>query len=585
MKKYLIWLWMVSLAAFNVAAQVTEIHTFENVNKSIPDGNPAGVADTKIVPSSITSIAGVKVRLQVTGEFNGDLYGYITHDTGLTILLNRPGRTAASASGYADSGLDVTFDDSAANGDIHLYGTVVTPAPGSPLTGIWQPDGRKVSPITATDASPRTTTLGEFTGLDAAGNWTLFLADLESGGVHQLDSWELELTGQATPGITWPTPDAITYGATLSAAQLNASAGVAGTFTYAPPAGTVLSAGEDQTLSVTFTPTDTASYAVANADVLIDVLPAPLTITALNDSKTYGSPNPPLAASYSGFVNGDGAGDLDTPVVLTTTATPGSPVGSYPITANGAADANYEITFVPGTLTVDPAGLTITANDAARSYGAANPALTVAYSGFVNGDDPGDLDTPPGITTPATPASPTGSYPINPAGAADANYSITLVAGTLTINPAGLTITANNQSRTYGSANPTLTASYSGFVNGDDAGDLDTQVSLSTTATVGSPVGSYPITASGAADANYAITFGNGTLTVNPAALQITANNQAKTYGSANPTLTASYSGFVNGDDAGDLDTAASLSTSARAASGMSSSGRNPRGRDKPTPG
>src|SRR6185436_6582875 len=76
---------------------------------------------------------------------------------------------------------------------------------------------------------------------------------------------------RATPAITWSAPAAITYGTALGAAQLNATASVPGTFAYLPPAGTVLSAGAAQTLSVTFTPTDTAHYAVATASVPITV--------------------------------------------------------------------------------------------------------------------------------------------------------------------------------------------------------------------------------------------------------------------------------------------------------------------------
>ena len=69
---------------------------------------------------------------------------------------------------------------------------------------------------------------------------------------------------KATPAITWATPAAITYGTALSAAQLNASSTVAGTFVYTPAAGTVLTAGS-QTLSVTFTPTDSTDYNTATA--------------------------------------------------------------------------------------------------------------------------------------------------------------------------------------------------------------------------------------------------------------------------------------------------------------------------------
>jgi Flp pilus assembly CpaE family ATPase len=75
---------------------------------------------------------------------------------------------------------------------------------------------------------------------------------------------------KATPIITWPAPAAISYGNPLSAVQLNATALVPGTFVYTPAAGTVLTAGT-QTLSVTFTPRDTADYTTAQATVSVVV--------------------------------------------------------------------------------------------------------------------------------------------------------------------------------------------------------------------------------------------------------------------------------------------------------------------------
>ncbi|PYR35619.1 MAG: hypothetical protein DMF93_21420, partial [Acidobacteria bacterium] len=81
------------------------------------------------------------------------------------------------------------------------------------------------------------------------------------------------------PAITWPAPADIVYGAALGAAQLNASTSVPGTFVYTPPAGTVLSAGAAQTLSVTFTPSDIASYATSTKTVAINVLRATPVVT------------------------------------------------------------------------------------------------------------------------------------------------------------------------------------------------------------------------------------------------------------------------------------------------------------------
>jgi HYDIN/CFA65/VesB family protein len=99
----------------------------------------------------------------------------------------------------------------------------------------------------------------------------------------------LLVVNKATPTITWPTPSAITYGTALSATQLDATASVAGTFVYSPASGTVLGAGT-QTLSTTFTPTDTTDYGTATTSVLLTVNKATPTITWSTPSAiTYGT--------------------------------------------------------------------------------------------------------------------------------------------------------------------------------------------------------------------------------------------------------------------------------------------------------
>ena len=130
---------------------------------------------------------------------------------------------------------------------------------------------------------------------------------------------------QATPTITWSNPANIVYGTALSATQLDAtsswtvggvSGSVAGTFTYTPAAGTVLGAGNNQTLSVTFTPTDTTDYTTASATATINVLQATPTITWANPANiVYGTAlsATQLDASSSwtvGGVNGERAGDV-----------------------------------------------------------------------------------------------------------------------------------------------------------------------------------------------------------------------------------------------------------------------------------
>ena len=93
---------------------------------------------------------------------------------------------------------------------------------------------------------------------------------------------------KATPTITWATPAAITYGTALSGTQLDATASVPGTFTYTPAAGTVLSAGT-QTLSVTFTPTDTTDYNAAPPTVQLLVAGHPDVTWPTPGAITYGT--------------------------------------------------------------------------------------------------------------------------------------------------------------------------------------------------------------------------------------------------------------------------------------------------------
>jgi hypothetical protein len=184
------------------------------------------------------------------------------------------------------------------------------------------------------------------------------------------------------------------------------------------------------------------------------VTPAPLTIMADDQTKVYGAPLPALTASYSGFINGDSPASLATLPTLTTTATPTSHVAGnpYSITVIGATAANYAISYVPGTLTVTPAPLTITADNQTKVYGAALPALTASYSSFVNGDTSASLSTPPTLSTSAMATSPAGSYPITASGAEDADYTIGYVPGTLTIYQAGTVvgITASSPTSVFG---------------------------------------------------------------------------------------------------------------------------------------
>jgi streptogramin lyase len=159
--------------------------------------------------------------------------------------------------------------------------------------------------------------------------------------------------------------------------------------------------------------------------------------------------------------------------------------------------------------------LTVTAADASRVYGAANPVFTASASGALSGDT-----FTLTASTVATPSSAAGTYSIVPTatGANLANYNVVYVNGILTVAKASLAVTPNNQSVVAGAAIPTLTATITGFVNGDTSSVVSGVPALTTAATSSSPAGAYPINAAVGtlAASNYTFTFGTGTLTITP---------------------------------------------------------------------
>ena len=142
-----------------------------------------------------------------------------------------------------------------------------------------------------------------------------------------------------TPVVTWLTPG-ITYGDPLGSSQLNASADVPGNFRYLPARARSWALA---IIAIRCICSQRPRECVRRRDCDLRVEKALLTVRADNKTREQGEPNPPLTASYEGFVAGETAASLDTPATLATMATTDSPPGTYPITATDAADANYDI--------------------------------------------------------------------------------------------------------------------------------------------------------------------------------------------------------------------------------------------------
>ena len=514
-----------------------------------------------------------------------------------------------------------------------------------------------------------------------------FVSDAQLAGSNGTNNLIVE---KATPAVIWANPADIVYGTALDSTQLNAISPVPGSFVYTPAAGTVLNAGNNQTLSTAFTPADTANYNTVLKEVSINVLKATATITLSNLSQDFdgtpksvgtstspaglstvnvtydGSATAPTNAgshavvatldnpNYQGTATGTLVINKVAPTVtangvtctysgspceatgtakgvdgtdlgaVTLTYTPGgsAPVnaGDYTVVASiaetanhlagtsapadvkvnkatpvinwanpsaivygtplGAAQLNATATLgaggpvVGGAYTYSPAAgtvlsvgngqtlhvdfaptdtsnfnnasknvtinvvratLTIKTVDASKVYGQPNPAFTVTYSGFENGDGPSSLGGALTFTTAATQTSNAGVYPVTPGGLTSANYAINFVAGNLTINKAPLTVTANNAAKILGAPNPTFTASYSGFVLGQNQSVLGGTLTFTTPATQTSPVGVYTVTPSGLTSNNYAITYVNGTLSITYGVCALYDPEQAAQSGSTIP--------------------------------------------------
>src|SRR5262249_8620202 len=142
--------------------------------------------------------------------------------------------------------------------------------------------------------------------------------------------------------------------------------------------------------------------------------------------------------------------------------------GSHQVTAVYTSD-NPQVTgsqtVTPLSQSVAQATLTVTASNAARLYGAADPPFTAMITAFVNGGTlaTSDVTGSPSVTAPAPPTSAVGTVTITAAHGtlASTNYTFTFVTGTLTINKAHLTVKADNQNKTYdGAAFTAFTVSF-----------------------------------------------------------------------------------------------------------------------------
>ena len=244
----------------------------------------------------------------------------------------------------------------------------------------------------------------------------------------------------------------------------------------------------------------------------------PLTITAEDKNKAFGTADPDFTVTYSGFVNNETAategvfeGELDFD------RAEGEDPGTYAITPKGLTAKNYAITFAPGTLTINTATILVTPKAGqTKTYGEEDPILEYTVSPASLSGKVTDVNLTRDL------GNDVGTYAIGgTAKSNDSKYTVEVATNVnFEITPATLTFTADDQIMEQGGDLPTTwTYTVKGLTNGDDDAIIDAAPTFSTTAD-GTVLGQFditnenPATIDAAKAANYTIVYKSGKLSV-----------------------------------------------------------------------
>jgi len=357
------------------------------------------------------------------------------------------------------------------------------------------------------------------------------------------------------PVVTGDMVNCAATSGTFNSSQVATATAVTATVTIS---GT---AASNYTLGAAGTST-TSTSATATAHITTAAVTATLTAANKTYDGTTTEPNA-MSCSLTGVLSGDTAnvtctatgGTFNTSQVATanlvtaTVTISGTSASDYTVGATGTTISSTSATT---TAHITAAAASVTPAAASKTYGAADPAFTGTLTGFLVADGVTATYTrTAGQTVTGSPY--TISATLSPTSVLG-NYNITYNTANFTITPASLTITASSSPMIYGGPVPPITASYSGFVNGDTAASLTTQPNCVTSATSSSPVSGNPYASacSGAVGSNYTISYSTGVVTVMQATTTITVSS------SVNPstfmqlvtftaTVTPQYSGTPTG--------------------------------------
>jgi hypothetical protein len=533
----------------NAGANQTLIATFHssdpnytNASKSVTitvvKANPV-IAWTKpvsIVYGTPLSLAQLNATASVPGTF--------VYSPAIGTILNAGNTqtlsvhfTPSDANNYESASAATTIDVAKAPQTIAwsspspiVYGTLLGPAQLNATVSVIGP-----SPAGALTYAPPAGTL-----LQAGAAQTLTVSAAATPNYDAASASVSIDVLQAKPILTWRQPSPIIYGTLLGTAQLDATANVAGAFTYTPPAGTLLEAGP-QPLAAHFTPADTRNYEDADANVTLEVQRATPVLTWSNPAPiVYG------VALSSAQLNAT----ANVPGTFTYTPAAGTIL-------DAGATQTLHAHFAPNdtrNYNENDASVTIDVAKAKQTL-SWNAPVPIVYGTALSS---AQLNAQVSVVGPA----PAGSLVYAPAGGAllDAgghtltvnaletnDYEPATLSVPLDVTRAPLTLRLDAKAKLYGDVLPQLTGTLSGVMNNDPITPV-----YATSATQQSPTGTYAITATLVDPShrlfNYDVTIVPSILTVAPAPLLISANPATKQYSDPLPQLTATFTGLVLGE-------------------------------------
>jgi uncharacterized repeat protein (TIGR01451 family) len=304
-----------------------------------------------------------------------------------------------------------------------------------------------------------------------------------------------------------------------------------------------------------------AGYGLADTtDFLYPTLSAPLTVTETSTTLSMNAPG--VTYKENAIVTVAVASPVATPrgsVSLTVDAgtplsatlvngsaaftVPGLNAGDHSLSAAYAAQGDFGASSATATLHVNTRAIQVTADTKSKTYGDADPGLSyrITSGSLATGDSfTGSLQRDSGETV--------GSYAIRQGTLAlSSNYVLTYTDSSLTIGPKPASVSPAPAGKTYGSADPVLTGTLSGFVASDNVTTVFSR-------TPGETVGSYTISAALAPASvlgNYTITYNTASFLIAPLAASVTPNPASKTFGDPDPSplTTGTLQGFLAADN------------------------------------